>query len=315
MNSKPTFVWQGDVGVLDALLERKKNIEQGKPRNADGRTIGILFDNGGQRGVFMGGMAVALEEAGLTNMFDHAMGCSTGALCACYFCAGESRKSVSGYYKEGVEDNYIRQTRPWKIFDLKIVDRIIRKEEPLDINRLRAFPGKIHVGLTDAQTGEGLFIDPRTFKDPLAPLTASCAIPFLDGKLSVELEGKRYVDGGVAWPLPVRYCVETLHCTDLLILMTHPFRRARESFIDKMGNIFVPFFYPRPFVQVFQNRLRRYNDGIDYLTASSHEAVRTCTLSPQHNLLSIFSENSKALKEAERASEEFMRDLLISRKD
>lgn len=313
MKSKPTFTWQGDARVIDALFERKENLQEGKLRKADGRTIGILFNGGGQKGALLGGIAMALEDAGLTNVFDHAVGVSTGALGVWYFCAGESHRGGPAYYNEGVEDNYIRQLRPWRILDLKIVDRIIRTEEPTDMNRLRAFPGDIHVGLTDAENGKGIFVDPRKFQDPLTPVITSCAVPFLDGKLAVDLGEKRYVDGGVAWPLPARYCVETLGCTDLLVLMTHPLQKARETIVDKIANIAVGFFYSRAFTQVFRDRLRLHNEEIEYLSSSLHDGVRICTLYPQHPFLSTFSENRKKLKEGEKNAKEFMEKFLATR--
>src|SRR5487761_935721 len=271
-----TFTWGGDIRVLDALFLRKKNLEEGKPREADGRKIGILFNGGGQRGVLMGGIALALEEAGLTNVFDHAVGCSTGALCVWYFCAGDAKKGSPVYYTEGVKDNYIRQLRPWRMLDLKIVDRIIRKEEPINMDRFKAFPGEIHIGLTDYKTGKGIFVDPRNFKDSLAPVVTSCAIPLLDGRRFVELEGGEYVDGGIAWPMPIDYCVESLHCTDLLVLMTHPFQEAKEIFIDRLGNFLVSHFYSKEFAKVFRNRLHVYNEEIAYAAEGNHGDARIC---------------------------------------
>jgi len=61
--------------------------------------------------VISGGQVIALEEAGLSDAFDIAVGVSTGAPIAAYFLAQQSVLGTSIYYEECTTPQFISLSR------------------------------------------------------------------------------------------------------------------------------------------------------------------------------------------------------------
>ncbi len=96
---------------------------------------------------------------------------------------------------------------------------VLRHKHPLDLERVRESKAKLHVVLTDAQTGKkDVISNHRQFEDIYEELRATSALPILyDRKVAVG--GHRYVDGGVADNVPVDVAID-LGCTDIIVVMT-----------------------------------------------------------------------------------------------
>lgn len=98
----------------------------------------------------------------------------------------------------------------------RLFDEVYRKEIPLPVEALQAQDIPIYCSVTDADAAEIHYQDLRE-GDPVLWLSASGRLPFASGP-PVTIAGKRYLDGGVMDPVPVRWAVEELGATHVTLI-------------------------------------------------------------------------------------------------
>ena len=188
----------------------------------DGRKLGLIIEGGAMRGIFSCGGGIALELLGLSRAFDEVYACSSGAINAAYFVAGQAAYSVSIYYDEVNNRNFINPLRLNNILNMDFLfDEVIKRRKPLDVERVLSSPSKLRISITDANTGAGFLIDAQDSRFTLLDsLRASATHPLLSERTR-RLGDRECFDGGFANPLPVKDAIDN-GCTDLLILSTRP---------------------------------------------------------------------------------------------
>lgn len=193
------------------------------PRSADdGRKLALVVEGGAMRGVFSCGGGAALEALGLTRAFDEVYACSSGAINAAYFLAGQAAYSVSIYYEEVNNRQFINPLRINNILNMDFLfDEVIRTRKPLAVDRVLASPSRLRISITDARTGAGFLIDGQDSRYALLDsLRASATHPLMSER-SVRLGDRDCFDGGFANSLPLKDAIES-GCTDVLLLLTRP---------------------------------------------------------------------------------------------
>ena len=180
------------------------------PRSAaDGRKLALIVEGGAMRGVFSCGGGIALEALGLTRAFDEVYACSSGAINAAYFLAGQAAYSVSIYYNEVNNRQFINPLRIKNILSMDFLfDEVIKRRKPLDVERVLASPTNLRISITDARTGAGFLVDSRDDRYALLDsLRASATHPLLSER-SIRLGDRDCFDGGFANPLPIKEALE-----------------------------------------------------------------------------------------------------------
>ncbi|MDT7652806.1 MAG: hypothetical protein QOI36_4212, partial [Pseudonocardiales bacterium] len=86
---------RGDAEVLRALLRRRD-----AGIRADGNRIALVVSGGGMRGAYAGGMAHALDDAGLAGCFDVIYGSSAGAYIGAALLLGNGRGSAHIFFED-----------------------------------------------------------------------------------------------------------------------------------------------------------------------------------------------------------------------
>jgi predicted patatin/cPLA2 family phospholipase len=169
---------------------------------ADGHRIALAIEGGSSRGTYSSGMVMALEELGLTRCFDAVYGSSAGALNGAWLLSGRALTGMRGWWDPEIMRQVIN---PW---------RFLRGRPVVDTNYLVE---TVYQELTPMDF-------PAILANPVnTALRATACLPVLGGK-PVFLAGRRYVDGGVAEPLPFRTALAN-GATHVLMLRT---RRATE---------------------------------------------------------------------------------------
>ena len=208
--------------TIELLKERVRRTKQGRPIR-DGRKVGLIVEGGAMRGVISCASLMALEELGLTEIFDEVYGASAGAVNAAYFLAGQASYATTIYYQKINNTRFIRRFWHRRIVNIdELFDSIIKSERPLRVDKVLASPSQLLITIADAQTGEAFLAPAQTSQTPLLTLLkASVAMPLLYNGL-VSVDGRDCFDGGLINPLPILEAIES-GCTDLLVLLT---RRA-----------------------------------------------------------------------------------------
>jgi predicted patatin/cPLA2 family phospholipase len=191
----------GDDEVLRALLRRR---ERGS--RADGARIALVVGGGGMRGAYAGGMAHALEDAGLGGLFDVVHGSSAGAYIGAAILLGDGRGSAHIFFedmacREFVDPRRLGTRRPMVSLD-HLIDHVLVHSKPLHWDELRDSPVPLRVVATALDDLTPHVLEPRTSAEWKLALRATAAIPVLAGP-AVELGGRHWIDGSVSEPLPV----------------------------------------------------------------------------------------------------------------
>ena len=177
------------------------------------------------RGVVSAGMVSALEERGMTGVFDAVYGSSAGAINAAYFLAGQARMGTTIYYEDINNRRFIdlgRSVRGLPVVDLGfLVDEVAVRTKPLDCQRVIASPSRFTVMATDVEAACRAPL--RDFSDGpslLGALRAGATMPVLAGS-PVRWRDREYLDASLTEPIPVPLAEADGH-SHLLVLLTRP---------------------------------------------------------------------------------------------
>ena len=221
-------------GTIDLLKERARCLKEGREAS-DGRKIGLIVEGGAMRGVISCAALMALEDLGMTDVFDEVYGASAGAVNAAYFLARQAAYATSIYYQKINNTRFIRRLWHPKIINIDdLFDSIIAGDRPLRIEKVLASRSRLFITIADASTGEAFFSLAQSSETPLLTLLkASTAMPLLYNGL-VTVDGRECFDGGLINPLPIPDAIES-GCTDLLVLLTRPtsFRECSPTRIEQ----------------------------------------------------------------------------------
>lgn len=218
------------VGLLAALQARREAGSRPGERT-DGLRIALAVEGGGNRSAYSAGMALALDEAGLTDAFDDVYGTSGGALNAAWLLSGEAQRWMRSWAWPEVAAAKItdvrRMLRGGPLVDLRrLVHHVYESITPMDFAAILANPIGFHPMATDSRTGEAADLAPYV-TDRLSlqtALRASACMPLLAGR-PVRVGGRTYVDGGLSEGVPYRTALAQ-GATHVLVLRT---RRSDQS--------------------------------------------------------------------------------------
>lgn len=196
---------------------------------SDGHRIALAIEGGSSRGTYSSGMVMALEELGLTRCFDSVYGASAGALNGAWLLSGRALTGMRGWWDPEIMRRVIN---PWRLLlggavvDTDyLVNTVYQETTPMDFPAILANPVTFHPLATDADSGES--VDLRQYihrvEDLQAALRATTCLPVLAGG-PISMGGRRFVDAGLAEPLPFRTALMQ-GATHVLVLRT---RRATE---------------------------------------------------------------------------------------
>lgn len=196
---------------------------------SDSHRLVLVVEGGGSRGVYSSGMVHALEELGLSRIFDAVYGTSAGAINAAWLLCGRAGRGMKAWTDAAIMRRAIDPTRMLRgrpAFDLQyLVHKVYDGLHPMDFPAILANETSFHPIATDIRTGlpvdlHPYIVDKATLQ---TALRASSGLPLLAGP-PVALAGRRYFDGGLSETVPVRTAVRA-GATHALILRT---RRSDE---------------------------------------------------------------------------------------
>jgi predicted acylesterase/phospholipase RssA len=193
--------------LLRALGERRRTGSRPGHRT-DGLRIALAIEGGAMRGTISAGMALALDELGLTSAFDAVYGASAGAITGAWLLSSRP-EGLRGW----AEPSYARTLIRWSallrgrpVVDVRgLIEVVYQTEFPMDFGSILASEVEYHPLATDAITGQSTDLRPL-ITDPAElrlALRASASLPFLAGP-PVRLRGRRFYDAGISESIPFR---------------------------------------------------------------------------------------------------------------
>ena len=210
--------------VLDILAERRARGSTPGGRQDDHR-VALVIEGGGSRAAYSTGMIGVIHERGLADCFDAVYGSSAGALNGAWLLCGRAPEAMAGWTAPGVMRRVMdsrRVVRGRPVVDLDyLINELYTHLLPIDFAAVLANPVTLHPLGTDAADGQSvdlaaLIRDVGTLKDALR---ATSCLPVMAGPPIELVGGRRFLDGGVAAPVPIRTALAD-GATHALVLRT-----------------------------------------------------------------------------------------------
>lgn len=164
----------------------------------------LVLEGGGARAAYSAGVVHALAGAGIKPKV--VIGCSSGSINAAFYASGQTATAVDLWANYVPGNHFIswrRQLTPFAGPGLAVddmLDRVMIGQSLFDpVAATRGEPA-LYVAATDVQTGAGVLVKPEAH-NVIEWLRASLALPVGYNRV-VHIEGRGFIDGGVALPVP-----------------------------------------------------------------------------------------------------------------
>ena len=198
----------------------------------DEHRVALVLEGGAMRGVVSAAMTAALERLGLGRAFDLVVGSSAGALNGAAFLAGVAAGSAAAYHGTLASREFVNPAR--LLFGRPALDVgwvVHNAHDGLDAGRhARTLSSGIPLHCLAVDVGTAAPVDltgMRTVEELCAALLASSRMPWVGGE-PFELGGRRYLDGGLAAPIPLATALGA-GATHVLVCQTRPHGVPRSS--------------------------------------------------------------------------------------
>ena len=225
------------------MAARKRADSQPKHRTDDAR-VAVVLEGGSSRAAYGGGMVAELEQAGMLSTVDAVYGSSAGALNGAWFICGRANDNIHGWWDPASMHATIRplnalRGKPVVDTDVIVYD-LYEHVTPMGFAEILASEVEYHPVATDAATGQAVDLAEtlHTKADVQNAMRATARLPLLGGH-PVDINGRQYIDGGVAENTPVRVALAD-GATHVLALRTkapslEPLvtKKAQKALVDR----------------------------------------------------------------------------------
>ena len=160
---------------------------------------------------------------------------------------------------------------------------------PFDMKAFAEFKGSVEAVVTNVGTGQAEYLEcPRDDEDFML-LRASCALPMLFPM--IEIDGKKYLDGGLADSIPFKHMIES-GCDKNIVILTRPrgYVKKDEPLLKLIEKRYRK--YPE-LIETMRTRAQRYNECIAELEQLRREG-KVFVFSPKHTFGVNRTENDRA---------------------
>ena len=222
--------------------------------------IGLVLEGGAMRGMFTAGVLdVFLDEQ---IHIDGIVSVSAGALFGVNF-PSKQKGRVLRYNKK-----YLNDKRYMGWHSLFTTGNIVNKDFAfyqlpfeLDVFDQEAFARSgidFYTVLTNVESGEAEYVKIHDAFEQMETLRATSAMPFVSKM--VEIDGKKYLDGGIADSIPLRFC-QQLGYDKIIVILTRPLDYRKTPTNSLIFNAFYRR-YPK-LVERLTNRYVDYNRAVE----------------------------------------------------
>ena len=223
----------------------------------------LILEGGAMRGLFTAGVLDVFMENGIA--FSHAVGVSAGAVFGSNFKSGQIGRCLRYNLRFCHDWRYCSFRSLILTGDLYGADFCYRElPERLDPFDYAAFENNhmtFDFTVTDAETGKPFYYRAgKGEKEDLLWMRASASMPILS--TPVLIDGKRYLDGGIADPIPYLY-IKDKGFSKKVVILTQP----RSYMKSSSSSIYRLFFHgkTRGIADSMERRAELYNKTRDII--------------------------------------------------
>lgn len=226
--------------------------------------IGLIDIGGGMRGVYTSGIYDYLLDNNIK--IDYCIGVSSGSGNLLNFVAKQKGRSKKFYTEYSFDKDYFGPLAVLKSFSLINLNYIYsevsgsRGKDPIDYETFANNECLYFCVATDSKTAMPRYFSKDDFaQDEYTSLKAACSFPV--ACRPVRIDGKKYFDGGVSDPIPIKKAFAD-GCDKVIVCITQP-RDFRKTKIHWAANIFLAN-HPKILDRVLDMH-NMYNNGIEEL--------------------------------------------------
>jgi len=233
--------------------------------------LGLTLEGGASRTIYSCGILDALLENDI--MADKIFGVSAGSAFGVSYASrqhGRNYRLATEYMPtpEYMGIKHLIDPRNKSYYNLDYdYDTIPNKLLPYDYEALGRYKGEFYAVATNVETGKAEYLRVDEKDRKWYKLRASCAMPMLFPE--IEIDGKRYLDGGVADSIPYKKAME-MGCDKNIVILTRPRDYRKHS--DSMTKLCALRFAKYPaFAKALTTRAERYNKCVDEIMELSKQ--------------------------------------------
>ncbi|WP_018651549.1 patatin-like phospholipase family protein [Actinobacillus capsulatus] len=222
--------------------------------------VGLVLEGGAMRGMFTAGVLDVFLDEQLE--FDGAVTVSAGALFGVNL-SSKQRGRVLRYNKKYMNDKRFLSLKSW-LTTGNLINRdfafyeLPTIHDPFDQATFAQSQMDFWVTLTNVETGEPEYFKVQDVFKEMELFRATSAMPFVSQ--FVEINGKKYLDGGIADSIPLQKCLD-LGYDKIVLVLTRPLEyRKKPSLMALFKWIYRG--YPH-LIERWQQRYQDYNQTVE----------------------------------------------------
>ena len=217
---------------------------------------GLVLEGGGMRGIYTAGVLDVFMEHGIR--FDGVIGVSAGAIHGCSYLSGQKGRGIR-YYKKYCSDPRFMSVRSLiKTGNIVGVDFCYHELpdvlDPYDNDAFLKCETEFYATCSNLETGKAEYLRITDMKEQIDYVRASATLPYVSR--IVEIDGKKYLDGGCTDSVPVEAFMKMGYGRNVLVL-TRPSSHVRQKEHGAMAKLKYRK-YPH-FVATLLDHHNRYN--------------------------------------------------------
>lgn len=254
---------------------------------------GLILEGGTFRPIFSSGVMDALLAHDL--MFDYVIGVSAGITDGFSYVSRQFGRNLEIARRYRNDKRYLSPANYLKcrsIFGLDFVfDTIPNELLPFDWDTFRAYPGRILVGVTNAETGQCEYLDGRELDEKCTMLRATCSLPVYFPP--ARIGGKTYYDGGIADSIPIRKALADGSRKNLIVLTQPAGYRKQAKRRDHAAAAALRHRFPA-MAKAILERPKMYNDTVCFCEhLAQYQPQNTVLIRPETPINSFESDVGK----------------------
>lgn len=242
--------------------------------------VGYIDVGGGMRAVFGAGVLDFCLDNGIE--FPYYIGVSAGSANVISYLGGHRERTLRFYRDYSCRPEYMSFKNWIKNKSYLGLDYIYTtltnddSEDPLNFEAARSHRCDFYIVTTDAVTGKTEYLDYKNIvKNDYYEFKASCCIPLVCP--AVEKNGRKYYDGGLSDPIPIRKALAD-GCDKVVVTLTLPKDYCKtHKYPEKLCKAVLKK-YPES-ASLMYSMVDKYNEELDYIKKLEKEG-RVLILAP-----------------------------------
>ena len=233
----------------------------------------LVLEGGGLRGIYTAGV---LDEMFKDKIkIDAIIGVSMGALIGINYKSKQPERAIRYNLRYCNNKRYMGFRSFLKTGNIANKEfayyKIPNELDKFDYDTYKKTKMKMYVTVTNLETGEAEYIEIKDAKDNIEYFRATSSIPGVS-KI-VEIDGKKYLDGGIADSIPVKKALD-LGYDRVIVVLTRPIEyRKKETEMKWLQSRYKK--YPK-FMKTISKRNKSYNEKVEKIIKLEKEGKVFC---------------------------------------